>query len=419
MTRLPFLLLAATLVLHGQTPVEEMLSRAAYIELRSSPSTASIGSGFAVTNRHVITNNHVCCKDPQRMTLTPTVSVGREARIPAKVLWHAASKDLAVLELSRPIQAPTVVLSQREFAKPGQDVWVAGYPSASFAISRVPDPSVTKGVISKIVRADNPRLPAVGFFQVDAAINSGNSGGPLFNACAEVLGINTASVVGAEAVHLSIQADELMPELDRLGIKYTKASAPCAPAPVSTTTTTTSAVPGWMVGGQAITLLAALGALLFTFANRRARTTVAQAARRLTMRPPAPAPQPVLPQPKPQPKPPAPPAAPAMARIALRGVSGTHAGQAIPLGGKPCVFGRDPQVANLIFPADSAHVSKRHCQITRDTDTGRIWLEDLWSSNGTFLSDGSRLPSGEKRELRPGDRFYLGCEDNLFEIAAG
>jgi pSer/pThr/pTyr-binding forkhead associated (FHA) protein len=76
-------------------------------------------------------------------------------------------------------------------------------------------------------------------------------------------------------------------------------------------------------------------------------------------------------------------------------------------------------VANLVFPQDSQHVSKRHCQLIKDAVSGRVWIEDLWSSNGTFLGGGQRLSSGGKQELRPGDRFFLGNKENLFEITSG
>ncbi|MEZ5403900.1 MAG: trypsin-like peptidase domain-containing protein [Bryobacteraceae bacterium] len=394
-----------------QADVDEMLRHTAYIELRAGRSRAS-GSGFPVTDRHVVTNNHVCCKNAQYMAIQPTVTIAGQKYIPAKVLWNEPAKDLAVLELARPLPVSPVVLSAREFVKPGQDVWVAGFPGGSIFVSDAAsalDPSVNKGVVSKLLRGGAEGLPHIGFLQVDAAVNSGNSGGPLFNQCGEVLGINTASVRGVEAIHLSIQTDELMPELDRLGIKYKRASSACVAA---TQTTAAPGMPGWMIGGQAITLLAAMGALLFTASNRRARVGVSNAARKVTSLV-------VRPGPVPPPRPPAPSPAPPPAAIpksrSLRGLQGTFSGQAIPLGDAPCVFGRDAGAANLVFPGDAAMVSKRHCQVTRDS-SGRVWLEDLWSSNGTFFAAGNRrLQPGAREELKPGDRFYVGSPDNMFE----
>jgi predicted component of type VI protein secretion system len=101
----------------------------------------------------------------------------------------------------------------------------------------------------------------------------------------------------------------------------------------------------------------------------------------------------------------------------LVGLSGTYAGQKIPLSAKPCVLGRDPSVANLVFPGDAQHVSKRHCQVSCDA-SGRVLLEDSWSSNGTFTASGQRLASGQARELKPGDRFYVGSQGNMFEVVA-
>ena len=99
----------------------------------------------------------------------------------------------------------------------------------------------------------------------------------------------------------------------------------------------------------------------------------------------------------------------------LRGVSGFYEGQSIPLGLGACVIGRDGAVANLVVPSDS--VSKRHCQV-RLEDNGRLLIEDLWSSNGTFLATGERLTPNRAYPLRPGDRFFIGGPENTFEITA-
>jgi pSer/pThr/pTyr-binding forkhead associated (FHA) protein len=101
----------------------------------------------------------------------------------------------------------------------------------------------------------------------------------------------------------------------------------------------------------------------------------------------------------------------------LLGISGTYAGQRIPLSAKPCVLGRDSSIANLVYPNEAQHVSKRHCQVTCDA-SGRVMLEDSWSSNGTFTSTGQRLAGGQPRELKPGERFYVGSQNNTFEVVA-
>jgi pSer/pThr/pTyr-binding forkhead associated (FHA) protein len=72
---------------------------------------------------------------------------------------------------------------------------------------------------------------------------------------------------------------------------------------------------------------------------------------------------------------------------------------------------------NLVFPAESASVSKRHCTVRWDAPRGVFVLEDLGSTNGTFLASGERLTPHVPRDLRPGERFYIGDLRNQFEVA--
>lgn len=96
----------------------------------------------------------------------------------------------------------------------------------------------------------------------------------------------------------------------------------------------------------------------------------------------------------------------------LRGISGTYAGQIIPLkDGEKIVLGRSAEDSNLIV--DSPKVSRRHCEITFDKKNGTFILRD-YSYNGTYKISGEKF---EKHEiLRPGTKFYLGNKDNIFQV---
>lgn len=80
-------------------------------------------------------------------------------------------------------------------------------------------------------------------------------------------------------------------------------------------------------------------------------------------------------------------------------------------------MGRDRHASNLVFPAEQGAISKRHCSISFDASAGKVYLEDMWSSNGTYLDSGVKLESGKPYPLQPGDRFYLADRGNLFEIS--
>jgi hypothetical protein len=134
------------------------------------------------------------------------------------------------------------------------------------------------------------------------------------------------------------------------------------------------------------------------------------------LRKPSPALSPLPPPPSP-PKPvPVPAPAPAATgKAVLRGISGVYQGADVPFDGKPIVLGRDPSAANLVFPSDTRGVSSRHCIVKYENS--RFYVEDCWSTNGTFLSGGKAVAPGQPVEVKPGTRFYLGDQANTFEVA--
>ena len=125
-------------------------------------------------------------------------------------------------------------------------MWAIGFPGASLRVGDKASafvPSISKGIISKFMSAPSrvKDAPPVNRIQMTAAVNSGNSGGPLFDECGRVSGVVVAkaltSIGGgqtfAEGINLSIQIDELLPELDKLKIPYTAATEACVPATVA------------------------------------------------------------------------------------------------------------------------------------------------------------------------------------------
>jgi hypothetical protein len=101
----------------------------------------------------------------------------------------------------------------------------------------------------------------------------------------------------------------------------------------------------------------------------------------------------------------------------LKGIAGQYAGSAFPLEGGASTLGRDPQAANLVFGGEASSVSKRHCSVRWDAGRGVFLVEDHGSTNGTFLATGERLTPNLPRELRAGERFYIGDLRNQFEVS--
>ena len=146
---------------------------------RSRAQRYSLGSGVIVSKEgHILTNNHVI----QGMTkIAVQLTDGRE--VPARFIGSDASTDIAVLQINVPNLVP-LPLADSEKVRVGQVVFAIGNP---FGLQE----TVTQGIISARGRRAR-RDSDVEFLQTDAAVNQGNSGGPLLNLRGEIIGINTA-----------------------------------------------------------------------------------------------------------------------------------------------------------------------------------------------------------------------------------
>ena len=138
------------------------------------------GSGFIVdANGTIVTNNHVV-----KNAKTVSVTLDDGTKVPAKVIGHDARTDIAVLKVDAHRQLPYIQLGNSANVKPGQWVVAMGNP---FGLGG----SVTAGIVSASGR-DIGAGPYDQFIQIDAPINQGNSGGPLFTQDGKVIGMNTA-----------------------------------------------------------------------------------------------------------------------------------------------------------------------------------------------------------------------------------
>ena len=146
------------------------------------------GSGFIITNDgYIITNNHVV-EDTQDVRVI--LSDGSE--LPASVVSTDSFADLAVLKADG-VMPGVAVLGNSDNLKPGETVIAIGSPLGDFRNS------VTVGVVSATGRSldTGNNYQMENLIQTDAAINSGNSGGPLVNLAGEVIGVNSAVVRGS------------------------------------------------------------------------------------------------------------------------------------------------------------------------------------------------------------------------------
>jgi len=143
------------------------------------PKSILLGSGFVYDkDGHVITSSHVV----ENMTEV-MVTMNDGTAVEGKVLGRDPKTDLALLKIDAKELTP-VVIGSSDAAKIGDPVLAVGNP---FGLGN----TVTSGIISARSR-DIQVGPYDDFIQTDAAINRGNSGGPLFNATGEMIGVNTA-----------------------------------------------------------------------------------------------------------------------------------------------------------------------------------------------------------------------------------
>ncbi|KPF65973.1 serine protease [Bosea sp. AAP35] len=140
----------------------------------------SAGSGFVIdASGIVVTNSHVI-GDANDIT----VIFNNGLRLKAEVVGKDAKVDLAVLRVKHDKPLPAVKLGDSDKMRIGDPVMAIGNP---FGLGG----SVSSGIVSARNR-DIQQGPYDTYIQTDAAINKGNSGGPLFNMAGEVIGINTA-----------------------------------------------------------------------------------------------------------------------------------------------------------------------------------------------------------------------------------
>jgi serine protease Do len=167
----------------------------------------SLGSGFIIDpSGLVVTNNHVIADADE---VDVILNDGTTMR--AKILGRDTKTDLALLKVnpSKPLKA--VKFGDSDKLRLGQWVIAIGNPYSLGG-------TVTAGIVSARHRDINSG-PYDNYIQTDAAINRGNSGGPLFNLDGEVIGVNTAIISpsgGSIGIGFAIPSNTVVPVIDQL-----------------------------------------------------------------------------------------------------------------------------------------------------------------------------------------------------------
>jgi S1-C subfamily serine protease len=166
--------------------------------LRQGHAAQGAGSGSILSpDGLVLTNNHVV----EGASAIELATIDAR-RFPARVLGRDPDTDIAVLRAETSDRLPAARLGNSKLVKAGQIAIAIGNPLGF-------ESTVTAGIVSAVgrsLRAQNGRL--IGdVIQTDAALNPGNSGGPLVNSRAQVIGVNTAVIMGAQGICFSVASN--------------------------------------------------------------------------------------------------------------------------------------------------------------------------------------------------------------------
>ena len=143
----------------------------------------AVGSGFIVTeDGYIITNYHVV-EDGK----TITVIMHNGDKYVAELIGYESDNDIAIIKINSDNIHKPVILGNSDNILIGEDVVAIGNPLGELTFS------ITKGIVSALsrtIQVDSENI--ISMFQVDCAVNEGNSGGPIFNMYGEVIGIVSA-----------------------------------------------------------------------------------------------------------------------------------------------------------------------------------------------------------------------------------
>ncbi len=175
------------------------------VVLFDTADSIALGTGFIVADGIVVTNHHVI-EGGRRVKVVQKQGAAIDKH-EGEVLWSSPEVDLAIIKSSAVHGIPVRISTG--IPQKGADVLAIGFPAAADIINtrEIAESTITKGVVGRMVSA---KLLANGAYidvlQHSAQINSGNSGGPLFDTCGALVGVNTAKAFS----EIKVKSDQVM-----------------------------------------------------------------------------------------------------------------------------------------------------------------------------------------------------------------
>lgn len=194
--------------------------------LAEYPDGYGTGSGFVIKcdqeSTLIATNYHVVEGNPYSIS----VWINEEETVSASVLTYTDQKDICILELAYSVSLNPLTLAENS-VKQGEAIYAAGFPAAADILSdkeahTSEEATITDGIVSAVrkVTVSEYGTP-ITVLQINAAINAGNSGGPLFDADGKVVGINTYGTDDSQGIFGAIDICELQSFLEDEAVSIT------------------------------------------------------------------------------------------------------------------------------------------------------------------------------------------------------
>ena len=201
------------------------------------------GSGFIISSDgYILTNYHVIeLAHTNGLNLSVTLNDGTS--YDAKIIGFEASNDVAVVKINATGLNPTVI-GNSDNIRVGQTIYAVGNPFGDLVYT------MTDGIVSALDRVVSVERKSINTFQFSAAVNSGNSGGPIYDTTGEVIGIVTAKLIrgNVEGIGFAIPINDAIEIASELIEHGYVAGRPFMGIGGNTVTSAHAEYWGWVVG---------------------------------------------------------------------------------------------------------------------------------------------------------------------------